>query len=595
MKKQILFLFSLLPIILLAQLDVKVMDADQVRSLNIPAPYVNPVGKVLISSDFDESHKNSNQVSLDPPELEGWPLLGIVNTTGRGSRFIDIDLDGEKEIIIGTGNVVRVFTPAGEVKPGWPVTLGSYGVEGAPSVGNIDDDPELEIMVHTTLSGVKGELYAIDHDGTIKPNFPIFWPDGGPQKEPLLENIDEDPELEIFSAVYNWPECYVYAHNGDGTLDEYWQEKVLDYIPGSGCSSGDLNGDGVPEIIACSFWKLYAFTIKGQLLEGFPFTFDQDIQSVSYSNPVIADIDEDGFNEIVVATCNQQPITDAGAVYVINNDGSLVDGWPQFVLRWIYAPVTVADIDQDSHLDILVGDQVLSPIPDDYMHAWDKDGNSLPGFPVAPLDAINVQGMVSDFDGDQDLEIIVDNNVTGGPFQIFNHDGSTFESFTLNPAGATFFNTVQLQDVNSDGMLNIIAPTVNFQAFSTDLHVYDLQVPYDPALLTLGTPQYNSRNSGEYGLFDPITSIPETSTDSGHLFQAFPNPFQTHIHIEGPGNLTGELIFMLYNSNGALITNKNLNSKFPERIDVPVDLPAGIYYYCIHYENGTESGKLIKQ
>jgi len=596
MKKQLLLLISILPLILLAQADLKVISADEARSLRISEKHINANGKVLITKDYYKSLKRSSQTMDDPDEIEGYPILGLDGTTGRASRFVDIDLDGEKEVIFLTGNAVRVYTPTGEVKTGWPAFVGSDPIEGAPSVGNIDADPELEVVVHTTFYSIHGGLYAFDHDGSLKSGFPIEWPDGGPQKEPLLENVDNDPELEIISHIYNYPTSLIFAYNGDGTLNQDWDGIELDYIPGSGCSSGDITGDGIPEIIACSYWKLYAYNNKADLLEGFPYTFEQDVRGVSYSNPVIADIDNDGIKEIAVATCNEQPVTDAGAVYVIKNDGSLMPGWPQYTLRWIYACLSVVDFDQDGNLDILAGDQVLSPYPDDYLHAWDKDGNNLPGFPVGSLEAINIQGMVGDFDGFPDLEIIVDNNVTGGPYQIFEHDGSEFTFFSLNPQGATFFNTALLADINSDGNLNILAPTVNFDDFTTDMHIYDIEIPIDQDLLPLWTHQYNSRNTGEYGLFDPVTGIQPLNMEQDAIIMVFPNPFNSQITIDVPKvYINFDMEFQLFNATGKLVFSRSLNLSKEMKIDFPAELPAGIYYYTLTGNESSESGKLIKQ
>jgi len=595
MKKQIILLITFYPMLLWAQLNLTVINGDEARLLNIPNQLINANDKVLLTNDYIESSKTSEQFYLDPPEIGGWPIIGIDGTTQRASRFIDLDLDGEKEIIFATGNTVRVYTPSGEVKDGWPINVGADPIEGTPSVGNIDDDPEFEVVVHTTYYGIRGALFAFDHDGILKAGFPIEWQDGGPQKEPLLENIDADTEMEIISHVNNYPTSFVYAHNGDGSLNPDWENVELDYIPGSGCSSGDITGDGIPEIIACSYWKLYAFNNKADILEGFPFTFEQDVRGVSYSNPVIADIDEDGINEIAVATCNEQPVTDAGAVYVLENDGTVSNGWPQYTLRWIFACLTVADINQDGHLDILAGDQVLSPTPDDYLHGWDKDGNILPGFPVGGLAAINIQGMVGDFDGDTDLEIILDNNITGYPYQIFHHDGSEFTGFTLNPSGATFFNTALLDDINSDGNLNIIAPTVHFDDFTTDMHIYDIGVSINSDLIPIGTHQYNSRNTGEYGLFDPLTSVKALNNKGDQSVTVYPNPFSNHIYMMVIDDTRENMEFNLYNSTGNLILGRLISSLKEQKIVLSLDLPAGIYYYIVKRGNRIESGKLIKQ
>lgn len=89
----------------------------------------------------------------------------------------DIDNDGKLEIAIGSGmffnatgqpkgpsQLVRVLDATnGQLQPGWPVDTGGLTIV-TPAVGNIDDDPELEVVVTTDDGYVK----AYEHDGTAK-------------------------------------------------------------------------------------------------------------------------------------------------------------------------------------------------------------------------------------------------------------------------------------------------------------------------------------------------------------------------------------------------------------------------------------------
>jgi hypothetical protein len=347
----------------------------------------------------------------------------------------------------------------------------------------------------------------------------------------------------------------------------------------------------VPEIITCSYWKLYAWNIKAEILDGFPVTFEQDVRGVSYSNPVIVDLDQDGNNDIVVPTCNEQPQTDAGAVFVVKNDGTYLDGWPKYTNYWMFAPASVVDIDQDGNLDVLVGDQVLSPDPTNRLNGWTWNGTALSGFPVGPLDAINIQGTVTDLDGNGDLEIICDNNATNLPYQIVNHDGSLFEGL-LNPPGATFFNQVLLADINGDGNLNLVAPTVSFQTFTTDMHIYDAEVPFDPELTPLSVLQYNSRNTGEYGTYDPVTSINENIEVQEKTLDVYPNPFKNSINISGfPVNAQSGN-FSLFNQLGEVIMQIKITSCGSVQVPIERNLPQGIYIYKLDAGGNTFSGKL---
>ena len=134
----------------------------------------------------------------------------------------------------------------------------------------------------------------------------------------------------------------------------------LDYIPGSAVAVGDITGDNIPEIVAESYYSIYAFDVNGNVLEGFPFTPGNE-RVFSYSTPVLADLDGDGKREIIAG--DHSLAAGNGAVHILKWDGSVFPGWPKYTGYWIYGPPAVGDIDGDGSLDIAIGDQVLSGSP----------------------------------------------------------------------------------------------------------------------------------------------------------------------------------------------------------------------------------------
>ena len=93
-----------------------------------------------------------------------------------------------------------------------------------------------------------------------------------------------------------------------------------------------------------------------------------------------------------------------GFVYVLKFDGTVYPGWPKAVTQWIYGPPAVGYINNDNFLDIAIGDQVLSGVPTDYVNAWDRNGNSLLGFPIGPVNAVNDQILLADIDNDNMID-----------------------------------------------------------------------------------------------------------------------------------------------------------------------------------------------
>jgi hypothetical protein len=590
-NKNLQFLLLLvIPFQLFAQLNLKVVDFQEVKSWEIDERYVSPNGKVLMKSDYHGVEKNNFQSLYDLDQIDDWPIEGLPGTAPRSGCSYDLTGNGVDELIFGSGYYINVYDIEGEPLEGWPNVL-DHVIAGSPAIGNVDDDPEPEIIVTSSNYGSYGEVYAYNIDGSLLPGFPIVFDEGAPQHEPLLENIDSDPEYEILINRRSWPYGFVEAYNGDGSMDPYWENVMLDYIPGCSLSSGDVNGDGVPEIIACSFWALYVFDIKANILEGFPFVFEQEVRSVSYSNPILADIDEDGLNEIAVATCNMQPQTDAGAVYVLNGDGTLVEGWPQYVMRWIYSPVSVADIDNDGHLDVVVGDQSLSDIPDNFISAWNANGEFLEGFPVGNREAMFAQACIADIDGDNDLEVIFDNNVYGLEFQIIHHNGEDFETFEIEPGFSIMMTSPILKDINNDGFLNFMTACNDMNDEESNQNIYDVAIPYQPENIPLGIFLYNNRNTGEYGM-DQIVGTQKINYQAMDV-QISPNPFLDNINFSGLDFSNVNVEFNLFNSLGNLVYSNEIfcaEGSFQVRIDKKLE--AGIYLYTIRRGNNIISGKI---
>ncbi|MFC1725505.1 T9SS type A sorting domain-containing protein, partial [candidate division KSB1 bacterium] len=99
--------------------------------------------------------------------------------------------------------------------------------------------------------------------------------------------LDTDSKLIILSGGYMSPQ----------------QETDFLDMDFDDISAGDINNDGEPEIIAYKGNILYVFNGNGTLFDNFPFKM---INFRGYGNfsgtPAVADINEDGYHEIIVGT-----------------------------------------------------------------------------------------------------------------------------------------------------------------------------------------------------------------------------------------------------------------------------------------------------
>ncbi|HPJ30788.1 MAG TPA: FG-GAP-like repeat-containing protein, partial [Methanothrix sp.] len=128
-----------------------------------------------------------------------------------------------------------------------------------------------------------------------------------------------------------------------------------------------------------------------------------------WSSPALSDLDGDGELEIVVGT-------NEGMLYVFNEDGTRVAGFPTAAEGPIRSSPAVADLDGDGSLDIVVGSD------DDRLYAWNGLGDPLAGFPRLTSSDVASSPAVGDLDGDGSLEVVVGSNDRG--IYAFNGDGS---------------------------------------------------------------------------------------------------------------------------------------------------------------------------
>jgi len=468
--------------------------------------------------------------------LPNWPVH-LNGYSHEGGVCTNMDADPELEIIYYLAQTIYALNIDGTNVPGWPVNTLYYST-GGPAVGDIDGDGDDEIVVGSYYGSTAGQICAYEMDGTPVSGFPINH--GYSSRSPVLYDLDDDGAMEILTNKRMYPVGEWWVYRGDGTVFPGWPQPI-GHVPSSSSGVGDVDGDGLPEVIGESYDALYVWDAGGNLLPGFPYYMPNGATN-SYSSPVVADLDQDGLNEIVFGT---HTLSGDGYVFVLNGDGTAVPGWPQHSLFWIYGPPAVGYIDNDNELDIAVGDQVLSGTPVDRLYAWNANGIPLPGFPITNLPAINNQVALADLDGDGMTELLVDDNITYegniGKYHAYNHDGSLVAGFPLETIGTSFFNMVSLTDCNNDGFLDLVGAGKSAIESWMEIYVWGSDVAYDPASVQIPSFQYDIQNTGIYPggeITPPDLSVTLTPTNPPIIIPANGGTFDFNLYIENIGTST---------------------------------------------------------
>jgi hypothetical protein len=571
----------------------RLVHIDQLPNAEVYEKYADVEGFLLINESCTQPVQHS-VFNRSVVVMDGWPVKEN-GSTNRGGIYANLDDDPELEIIYNISTKTYAWNLDGTYADGWPVSVSSSPEYGAPAYGDIDGDGYDEVVVscHQPGTGNTGRIYAFERDGSTVAGFPVYC-DGGPTRTPVVADLDDDGAMEIIVELRHWPDGKVCVYHGDGTIMAGWPA-AMDYIPASSVAVGDITGDGIPEIIAESYYKIWAFTINGDTLDGFPYEPGTD-RVFSYSSPVIADID--GFGMPVIIVGDHSLGTGNGAVHVIKSDGTSYAGWPKYTSHWIYGPPSVADIDGDGSLDIVVGDQVLSGSPLDFVFGWNKSGENLPGFPIGPIWSVNAQIIIADLDGDNLPELMFDDNTSAGIYNGYNHDGTMMEGWPIEVAGSSFFINPMVLDVNGDGMLNLNGGGYDNTTLQSWIYLWDAGVAYNEELAVLPILQYNVRHTGVYGeAGNPAVGIDETNKMKQATAVCYPNPCIGETTVFVKMNAPGNLYIQVFDFKGSLIYTVDHGMQQAGNIKLPLDvggMDAGLYFVRVS-ENGqnTSNIKLI--
>ena len=303
----------------------------------------------------------------------------------------DLDGDGDLEIVIGgMDQGVYAWEHDGTNAPGWPSFLAYPGYEAhgtriisSPAVGDVDGDGAVEVVIGTseTLNGHNGSLYVLEANGSVAEGWPVAlfgvftqalpYVGEGVPVSPALADLDGDGDLEI-AAFTQAGDYLVFEHDGserfaaDNAADRFGSGS--DVGDGSSFplinnpSFGDLDGDGVPDLVSQGVGSDYAV---GLIFDGQRYAHSHTLNAWSgatgayfpafpraledlgfFHNPAIADVGGDRLPEVLAGT-------GGFLVHAIDAAGSVPEGWPKFTGHWNMASPAVGDLDGDGLAEVV--------------------------------------------------------------------------------------------------------------------------------------------------------------------------------------------------------------------------------------------------
>jgi hypothetical protein len=195
----------------------------------------------------------------------------------------------------------------------------------------------------------------------------------------ILSDLNSDGKYE--SIIYRNSIVYIYSNSG------ILIEKIVlpSYITASCFLAGvaDIDGDGYKEIVVPNLNTIYVYNSRGQNVAGFPVVLNDILRPWA----LCADFDNSGTMDIVVAGVSH--------LYCITSRGILRSGFPIFIDNDQFTPSVrpgaIADMNNDGYLDIILltekssysgSDVSAGKQPVTKIYVIDRFGRIIPQWPV---------------------------------------------------------------------------------------------------------------------------------------------------------------------------------------------------------------------
>ena len=293
-----------------------------------------------------------------PNFADGFPL-DLSHTPHSPPALVDIDNDGDLEILYSDEyGYLRAYHHDGQAVQGWPVNVAHFLADGPVAVGDLDGSNQMCVVAGT----VDGLAVAYDAAGQPMPGWPVDTGTG----EDVYISIGAAGAPEARTVVIASGNLLTFRNKQGELPDGAIQRLTGDRIHHAPCAIGDIDGDGMAEIVCGPSYQVLAVRMceSGSV-------FGRYLPSNISDAITLGDLDLDGEVEVIVPTAD-------GTLYALNEDGS------DFPTVWPFVSSTGSPLTSGAIAQVMstFEPEVAVAARDWTVHLVRENGLQQSGFPV---------------------------------------------------------------------------------------------------------------------------------------------------------------------------------------------------------------------
>ncbi len=367
------------------------------------------------------------------------------------------------------------------LEKGWPLRVPSV----CPSVSSCYDIGSLYLTTEDIDGDRLKEVLFMKGSGLGNPTLNVYRSTG--QLLWSKEVSNKQMQTHIYAPVIGQDQrgnkiIYVFASLGDSYIDSNFdntRSQVYAFRPngsilwskditkthGATMSFADLNGDGKGELIVASVQGIEEangrrdITIldgeTGALLKSWPIGQNWLSYGWYMPSPVVGNFDDDSNLEITILRNG----FGTQGIHIFNEDGTEISSSPIRLQGGLYSSPVVADLNLDGKDDLIFELDCYTKQDCQQIHAVDRDGKALAGWPVALSDPNSAPHLaVGDVDNNGEIEVAA---CQPSQCTLLRADGSVVPGWPKE-ATSGIEHSPAIGDISGDGKADVIIGSGGF-------------------------------------------------------------------------------------------------------------------------------------